>query len=157
RYQCQSCGKTFSLTNGTPYYRLQHRRALFDEVASLSVEGLNKSAIARVLGIGWNTVHRWLERAAVRCRRFNNRKTKSLSIPELQADEIRTIVGNKERPIWVFVVIDVWSRLWPSTVVGKRSYRNTLGLFRDVSNRMNGRLVPLITTDGFKFYQRAIG
>ena len=45
---------------------------------------------------------------------------------ELQADEIRTIVGGKEQPIWVFVVIDVWSRLWPSTVVGKRSYRNTL-------------------------------
>jgi hypothetical protein len=30
------------------YYRLQHRRAIFDEVASLSVEVLNKSAIARV-------------------------------------------------------------------------------------------------------------
>ena len=56
---------------------------------------------------------------------------------ELQADEIRTIVGGKEQPIWVFVVIDVWSRLWPSTVVGKRSYRNTLDLFRDLSKRMN--------------------
>ena len=35
---------------------------------------------------------------------------------ELQADEIQTIVGSKEQPIWVFAVIDVWSRLWPSTV-----------------------------------------
>ena len=61
-------------------------------------------------------------------------------MPELQADEIRTIVGGKEQPIWVFVVIDVWSRLWPSTVVGKRSYHNTLDLFRDLSNRMNPKL-----------------
>jgi len=39
---------------------------------------------------------------------------------ELQADEIKTIVGSKEAPIWIFAVIEVWSRLWPSTVVGKR-------------------------------------
>jgi hypothetical protein len=31
---------------------------------------------------------------------------------ELQADEIRTILGCKKQPIWVFAVIDVWSRLW---------------------------------------------
>jgi hypothetical protein len=37
-------------------------RAIFDEVAALSVEGMNKSAIARVKGIAWNTMHRWLER-----------------------------------------------------------------------------------------------
>ena len=157
RYQCQACGKTFCSTTGTPYYRIHHRRVAFDEVASLSVEGLNKSAIARAKQITWNTVHRWLERAAACCRRFSHRKIKSLSIPELQADEIRTIVGSKEQQIWVFVVIDVSTRLWPSTVVGKRSYRNTLDLFRDVSNRMNPQLVPLITTDGFKFYERVIG
>ena len=38
---------------------------------------------------------------------------------ELQADEIKTIVGGKKQQIWVFAVIDVWSGLWPSTVVGK--------------------------------------
>jgi transposase-like protein len=42
RYQCRTCGKTFCSTTGTPYYRLQHRRTVFDEVAALSVEGLNK-------------------------------------------------------------------------------------------------------------------
>src|SRR5215469_5684475 len=56
RYRCQVCEKTFCSNTGTPYYRLQHRRAAFDQVATLSVEGLNKSAIARVERIGWNTV-----------------------------------------------------------------------------------------------------
>ena len=96
RYQCRTCGKTFCSTTRTPYYRLQHRRATFDEVATLSVEGMSKSAIARVKRIAWNTVHRWLERAAVWCRRFNDRKIKGLSVVELQADEIKTIVGSKE-------------------------------------------------------------
>jgi transposase-like protein/IS1 family transposase len=157
RYQCRTCGKTFCSATRTPYYRLQHRRTVFDEVAALSVEGLNKSAIARVKRIAWNTVHRWLEKAAAWCRRFNNRKIKGLSIGELQPDEIRTIIGDREQAIWVFVVIDVWSRLWPSTMLGKRSYRNTLDLFRDLSNRMNLEVTPLITTDGFKFYERVIG
>jgi transposase-like protein len=127
RYQCQSCGKTFCSTSGTPYHRLQHRRTTFDEVVALSVEGLNKSAIARAKRITWNTVHRWLARAAGWCRRFSDRKIRRLATAELQADEIRTIVGGRGQPVWVFAVIDVWSRLWPSTVVGKRSYQNTLG------------------------------
>jgi len=64
RYRCQACEKTFWSNTGTPYYRLQHRRATFDQVATLSVEGLNKSAIPRVEHIGWNTVDRWLEKRA---------------------------------------------------------------------------------------------
>jgi transposase-like protein/IS1 family transposase len=156
RYRCRICGTTFCSNAGTPYYRLQHRRTTFDEMAALSVEGLNKSAIARVKGIGWNTVARWLEKAADSCRRFNDRNTKGFTAAELQADEIRTLVGRKEQPIWIFAVIEVWSRFWPSTIVGRRSYRNTLALFRDISNRMNIKHVPLIATDGFEFYHRVI-
>src|SRR6185503_18777803 len=156
RYQCRTCRKTFCSTTRTSYYRLQHRRATFDEVASLSIEGLNKSAIARVKQIAWNTVHRWLEKAADWCRRFNDRKIKGLSAVELQADEIKTIVGSKEEPIWIFAVIEVWSRLWPSTVVGKRSYQNTLSVFRNLSSRMNLDQIPLIVTDGFGFYEKVI-
>ena len=156
RYRCRTCGKTFCSNTGTPYHRLQHRRATFDEVAALSVEGLNKSAIARVKRIAWNTVARWLAKAAGVCRRFNDQKIVGLAVAELQADEIRTIVGRKEQPIWIFAAIEVWSRLWPSTVVGRRSYRNTLALFRDVSSRMNLERLPLITTDGFEFYKRVI-
>ena len=154
RYHCLTCGKTFCPTKGTPYYRLQHNRRTFDEVAHLSVEGVSKSAISRVKDVAWNTVHRWLERAAACCRRFNDRKTSGLDIPELQADEIRTFVGGKEKPAWIFTAIDVWSRVWPTTVVGRRSYRNTLALFRDVSSRAKSNCMPLIVTDGFEFYEK---
>ena len=92
----------FCSNTATPYHRLQHRRATFDEVATLSVEGLNKSAIARVKRIAWNTVHRWLQKAAGTCRRFNDRKINGIAITELQADEIRTIIHDKEQPIWIF-------------------------------------------------------
>ena len=154
RYRCVGCGKTFSSTKGTPYYRLQHHRHTFDEVVALRVEGVSISAIARVEGIAWNTVARWLERAAHACRRFNHRRISGFVVEELQADEIRSFAGNKKRPTWIFVAIEVWSRLWPSTVTGRRSYRNTLALARDVANRMDYRGLPLIVTDGFDFYEK---
>ena len=89
----------------------------------------------RVEGIAWNTVARWLEKAAQVCRRFNHRRIAGFAAEELQADEIHTFAGNKKTPSWVFVTIEVWSRLWPSTVTGRRSYRNTHTLFRDLSRR----------------------
>ena len=157
RYRCRSCGKTFCSNTGTPYHRLQHRRSTFDEVATLSVEGLNKSAIARVKQIAWNTVHRWLEKAADSCRRFNDRRiameSRSQSFRRTRFVRSSTTRNN---PIWIFTTIEVWSRLWPATVVGRRSYRNTLSLFQDVVSRMNLERVPLIATDGFEFYAKVV-
>jgi transposase-like protein len=157
RFRCRACEKTFCSNTATPYYRLQHRRATFDQVATLSVEGLNKSAIARVQRIAWNTVDRWLEKAGDCGRRFNDQKTTGFRVTELQADEIRTIIKGKQQPIWVFAAIEVWSRFWSSTVVGRRSYQNTLALFRGVSERAKLEDIPLITTDGFEFYERVSG
>ena len=156
RYRCTSCGKTFCSTRGTPYYRLQHRRSTFDEVASLSVEGVSKSAIARVKRIAWNTVDRWLERASECCRRFNDTTITGLDVPEIQADEIRTFAGGKDDVVWVFATLDVASRLWPSTVVGRRSYRNTHALFKDTLRRMRDVDFPFIVTDGFEFYEKVV-
>ena len=103
RYRCGECGNTFSSTKGTPYYRLQHRRATFDGVIALRVEGVSISSISRIKGIAWNTVARWLEKAAQVCRRFNHRRIAGFAAEELQADEIRTFAGNKKTPSWVFV------------------------------------------------------
>jgi IS1 family transposase len=42
-------------------------------------------------------------------------------------------------------------------VVGRRSYANTLALFRNIAERISHDGVLLITTDGFEFYERVIG
>ena len=156
RYRCVRCGQTFSTTKGTPYYRLQHRRTTFDTVVTLRVEGVSLSAIARVERLAWNTVARWLERAGAVCRRFSHGRTTGFAVEELQADEIRSFTGGKRRPTWVFAAIEVGSRLWTSTVVGRRSYRNTLALVRDVASRMTFTTCPVIVTDGFEFYGTVI-
>ena len=68
---------------GTPYQRLQHSMARFDRVAALSVEGVNKSSIARLEGLSWKTVARWLELAAAIARRFNAKHLREAPIRQL--------------------------------------------------------------------------
>ena len=156
RYRCTSCGRTFGSTTGTAYSGLQRPARAFDRVAALSVEGMSKSAIARVERLSWNTVARWLERAAGMAEQFNGRRTRGFDLLELQLDEMRSFLTNRERPVWIFAAIEVCSRLWPSTIVGSRCYRNTRGLVSDVAGRSQPVGQPLITTDGFKFNAPAI-
>ncbi len=157
RYRCSSCGRTFSSTTRTAYHRLQHRRSIFDEVAALSVEGLSKSAIARVKGLAWNTVDRWLQKAATFSRQFNDEKMHGFHGAELQLDEIRTFCGGKKNVTWIFTSIEVWSRLWPVALVGRRSYTNTREVMREVRDRMApGANPPLVVTDGFDYYPRVV-
>ena len=63
-----------------------------------------------------------------------------------------TFIGSKRRTLWLFATIEVHSRLWAGSVLGRRSYRNTKAAINDVILR--GRLVglPLIATDGFEYY-----
>jgi len=152
RYLCKACGKTFVSTRATPYYRLRCSQNDFDDVAAMSVEGMSISSIARVKGLSWNTVARWLERAAVAAWEFNDPMTRGYEMKEVQADEIRTFLGNKDTVTWVMATIEVWSRLWPSTVVGRRSYRNIRLLMEDTTRRGKIDFVPLITTDGYYYY-----
>ena len=107
RYRCTGCGKTFGATTGTPYERLQRPKAQFDCVAALSVDGMSKAAIARIEGLAWNTVSRWLELAASLARRFNNAKTRGYALEELQLDELNTFLGNRNQKTWVFAGIEV--------------------------------------------------
>ncbi len=55
----------------------------------------------------------------------------------------------QEKPIWIFAAIEVWSRLWPWTVVGRQSYGSTLAIFRDIFSRSNLQGFTLIAMDGF--------
>src|SRR5713101_5325626 len=156
RYRCKSCGATFNTNTGTAYRGLRCGRRAFDQVASLRVEGVSLSATARVTGHSRNTIARWLERASMAAKRFNQQMLKDFPILELRADELFTFVASKRRTIWLFAIIEVSSRLWAGSRLGRRSYRHAKAVLNDVILR--GRLVgvPLIATDGFEYYCGAI-
>ena len=96
RYRCTTCGKTFGPRTGTAYERLQHSMAQFDRVAALSARGVNKSSIARLEGLSWNTVARWLELAAAIARRFNAKQLRDHDLVELQLDGLNTFLQSRK-------------------------------------------------------------
>ena len=106
RYRCKEYGKTFGATAGTPYKRIQHTMRKFDRVAALSVEGVCKSAIARLEGLSWNTVARWQALAAAAAGKFSDVRTWGYDLTELQLDELATFLQGKKRQTWVFTVIE---------------------------------------------------
>ncbi len=118
----------------------------------MSVEGVSKSAIARVTELSWNTVARWQERAARTARRFNDEKLRGFDLLELQADELRAFVGRKDRTIWIFATLEVSSRLWATSLIGRRSHESARKVIGEALNRgtVGDRL--LVTTDGFRCY-----
>ncbi len=156
RYRCKTCGQTFCSTTATVYHRIHNSRNIFDEVCILSANGVSKSTIATVKRLSWNTVSRWLERAAQAAKQFSERRLRGFVLQELQLDEIRTFMDRKKRPIWIITVIEVWSRLWPSCVLGRRSCRNIRKLFRDLLGKSAFIDPILITTDGFAPYEWVI-
>jgi transposase-like protein/IS1 family transposase len=156
RYRCKECGRTFSSTYGSPYYRLHKPRSLLDEVIPMGVHGIAISAMVRIKRMAWGTVARWLESATMYSEQFNSRMLKGFVIHELQADEISTFVGDKKQVVWVLTTLEVWSRLWISVVVGSRNFRNIKTGILDTIQR--GRIEHrfLFTTDGFEMYEWAV-
>ena len=157
RYRCTVCRGTVSTNTGTAYSGLRCTRREFEQVASLRVEGVSLSATARVTGHSRNTVARWLEQASTAATRFNDRMLRGFDLIELQADELCTFVGNKNKTVWLFGTIEVSSRLWAGSVLGRRSDQNARAVINDVVRR--GRVVgrPLIATDGLDYYVGAVG
>ena len=156
RYRGKSCGWTFGSTTGTPCFGLQRRRSAFDEVAELSVEGVSKSAIARVEGLAWIIVHRRLWKAAGCCRQFDDRAITEIETSENQADGVRTSEGSRNPALWIFTVIDVTSRPWPAALVGRRSDGNTRKVFGDLRDRTSRASLAFIVTDGFEYHDRVV-
>ena len=114
------------------------------------------SATARVTGHSRNTIARWLERASTAANRFNDRMLRDFDLIELQADELCTFIGNKSETCWLFATIEVSSRLWAGSVLGRRSDRNARAVINDVVRRGRVAGCPLIVTDGFEYYVGAV-
>ncbi len=109
--------------------------------------------MARIKRMAWGTIARWLELAATFAVRFNDRMLEGFLIRELQADEIRTFVGTKERVIWILTTLEVWSRLWISFEIGRRNFRNIKRVMLDTLQRGRVERCFLFTTDGFEMYE----
>jgi transposase-like protein len=95
RYQCKTCGKTFTETTGTIFYRKHAQADEILEVLALLAEGNRISTITRVKGIKEDTILRWLREAGKHADESEAALMKDFHIQRAQIDGLWSFVKNK--------------------------------------------------------------
>jgi len=95
RYQCKTCGKTFTETTGSIFYRKHAQSDEILEVLALLAEGNRISTITRVKGIKEDTILRWLREAAHHAQELEAVLLKDFHLKRAQIDGLWSFVQNK--------------------------------------------------------------
>lgn len=117
RYRCERCGKTFSATKGTTYYRLRTAVDTVTLVLTLLCHGCPLQAIVAAFGLDERTVASWQARAGEQCQAVHQHLVEAghVDVQHVQADELWVkLVGSR---VWMALALAVPSRLWLGGVV----------------------------------------
>lgn len=130
-------------------------------------EGMGINAACRVTGASKNTVLKLLADVGEACSIYQDRAMRNLTCAQIQADEIWSFVGMKQKNapsgvagVWVgdcytFTAIDPVSKLMPCWLVGHRTSECADIFMADLAARIPGRVQ--LTTDGMHGYPAAVG
>ena len=155
RFICKQCGKTFTATTGTTFYRLRTPAETVGLVLTLMAHGCPLQAIVVAFGFDERTVASWFARAGRPTQAVQEHVVEQpRDLGQVQADEIR--VKQQGKISWMALAIAVGPRLW---LAGEVSEERDLGLVRRLLGRVRrcaARCPLLVCTDGFRAYPRAI-
>ena len=112
RYECKTCGITFTETYGTPFYGKRTPASEILETLAFLAEGNRISSLTRVKGHKEDTILKWLRDAAKHTEAVEEELMRHHRIKRGQLDGLWLYVGNKgekklprnarERPIHAF-------------------------------------------------------
>ena len=119
-------------------------------------------------GVHKTTITRLLVETGEQCAILMNERLRNLPCTEIEADEIWTFVGKKQRRLtpdersnpelgdqYTFVGFDPTSKLIAAYAVGKRNAWTTTEFLLQLRARIPGRIQ--LSTDGFAQYPAAVG
>jgi transposase-like protein len=95
RYRCKTCGKTFTETTGTIFYRKRTPEHEILEVLALLAEGNRISSLSRVKGFKEDTILAWLREAAQHAEAVEEVLMAEFKVKRGQLDALWAYVGNK--------------------------------------------------------------
>jgi transposase-like protein len=95
RYQCKTCGKTFTATRGTIFYRKRTPEHEILETLAFLAEGSRISTLARVKGHKEDTILQWLREAAQHAEQLEEVLMAEFRVERGQLDALWAYVGNK--------------------------------------------------------------
>ncbi len=135
-------------------------------VVKALVEGCSIRSTVRLTGVSKNTISKLLLELGAACTRYQDQTLRNLPCKRLQADEIWSYVGGKDKnlsnekkgaglgSIWTWTIICADTKLIPSWMVGSRDAESAYEFMQDVAGRLRNRVQ--LTTDGHKPYLEAV-
>lgn len=130
------------------------------------VEGNSIRSIMRVLDVSKGAVTKLLVEVGRACMEFHNNTVIGVKASKIQADEIWSFVGCKDKnatpeqkesgmgDAWTWVGIDADTKLVVSWYVGNRSAESACEFMNDMASRLSNRVQ--LTTDGHQAYLEAV-
>jgi len=97
RFRCKTCGRVFSASKGTFFYRLRTDVHVILEALHLLLEGNSIAAVARVKGVKEETVANWLKKASEHADEVNGLLVRDLHLTQVQVDELWGFVKKRRR------------------------------------------------------------
>lgn len=154
RYRCKRCGRTFSATKDTPFYRLHHPQSLIVIVVTLLAFGCPVQAIVAAFGLDERTVADWQRRAGRQGERVHLHLVQAgrVMLGQVQADELRVRVV--ARIVWLAMAISVTSRLWLGGGVSVKRDRRLIHAVLLRVRACGPVAAMLLCTDGLVSYPR---
>ncbi len=95
RYRCKACGKTFTETRGTLFYRRRTPRKEILETLALLADGVRISSLSRAKGFKEDTILAWLREAAQHAEQVEAVLMSDYRVSRAQIDALWTYVGHK--------------------------------------------------------------
>lgn len=95
RYQCKTCGKTFTETFGTIFYRKRTPEHEILETLAFLAEGSRISTLSRVKGHKEDTIVQWLREAARHAEQVEEVLMAAFRVERGQLDALWAYVRNK--------------------------------------------------------------
>lgn len=95
RYQCNTCGKTFTETTGTLFFRKRTPEHEILETLVFLAEGSRISSLSRAKGFKEDTILAWLREAAQHAEELEAVLMKDFKVQRAQLDALWAYVRNK--------------------------------------------------------------
>jgi IS1 family transposase len=134
------------------------------QVIACLIEGNSIRATSRLTGVAINTVIKLAIDAGTACADYQDRALRNLQCKRVQADEIWSFCGAKQKnvtdengaygDVWTWTAIDADTKLICTWAIGKRDWETASAFVNDLQERLANRIQ--LTTDGLKLYFHAV-
>ena len=153
--RCQACGHRFSQRRHTAMRALKTPSHRVDEVITALGEGVDQAAATRIFRHHPTTIARWLTRFATLDAPLHDRFFARIIARYIQLDELKAKT-RRVAEVWVWIALDVSTKLILSFQVGDRSQTRAYALIHEVANRLPPGCIPIFSSDGLRMYFYAL-